>query len=279
MTTTNNFLFVNILRFLQKHRWLIAGAVLCLLVVFMLIRVVWRQAGDDRWDQVVAEGVIRVGMDPSYPPFEYVDGEGRLVGFDVDLAEEIGARLGLGITYRGIAYDGLYDSLATGQVDLLISGLVPAYAYEAKADFSVPYFNAGETLLVPLDSVINGMTDMDGYQLAVEYGSGGDVEAREWERRLSDLQIVRHDDPSSAIQSLLDGDVEGVLVDGISAREAIGRHPEIRLAEVVTDVLFAVATPPGSPQLLSEVNRVITSMLEDGTVDRLTEIWLSSELP
>ena len=236
-----------------------------------------RAEGDKIWRQAQSSGVLRVGMDVAYPPFEYLNEHNEIVGFDVDLSHEIGQRLGLEVALVNIPYDGLYDALVTGQVDVVISALVAADEFEARADFSQPYFNAGEHLIVPAGSPIREMRDLEGRTLAVEYGSGGDVEARRWQRRLSRLAVERYPDPDSALQAVIDGEADAALVDGISARLAVGQNPGLSVAGSVTEVLFAAAAPPESFALLERLNSALAEMRRDGTLDALTEKWFGPQ--
>jgi cystine transport system substrate-binding protein len=112
---------------------------------------------DDAWDRVCATGILRVGMDASFPPFETIAADGTLVGFDVDLAQELGQRLGPalsgaeGIEVQFVAnlpYDGLYDALAVDRVDVVISALVVNPARVADFAYSTSYFDAGQVLVV-----------------------------------------------------------------------------------------------------------------------------------
>lgn len=223
--------------------------------------------------------MLRVGMDAAYPPFENVNEQNQIVGFDVDLANEIGRRLGLEVELVNIPYDSLYDSLVTEQVDMLVSALIAAYEYEAKADYSIPYFNAGQHLVVPADAPIRAMDDLEGRTLAVEVGSGGDVEARKWERRLADLAVERYTDPDAALLAVLAGDADAALVDGISARLVAGAQPGLTVAAAVTDELFAIAVHPDSDDLLDNVNEALEDMFEDGTIDALIAAWFEGGEP
>lgn len=233
---------------------------------------------DDVWQRVQDTGMLRVGMDASYPPFEDLDENGQPVGFDVDFARAIGEEMGVEVAFTNIAYDGLYDALVAGQVDVLISALVPAYAVESKTNFSDPYFNVGEMLVVPVGSEIEEMGDLSGYTLAVEYGSGGDVEARLWERRLADLTILRRDDPTAALGAVLSGEADAALVDGISARLGVGGNPdELALRETLNDTLYAVAVREDSAVLLDEVNEAVEALFDDDTIAALTEKWFGTD--
>jgi ABC-type amino acid transport substrate-binding protein len=235
------------------------------------------QTEDRTWQQAQSSGMLRVGLDASYPPFEFEDESGALAGFDVDLAREIGQRLDLEVTFVNLAYDGLYDSLQTGLVDVLISALVPLQTVEHKADFSQPYFNNADYLVIPADSGISDMADLEGYAVAVEYGAGGDVEARAWQRRLSVLEIMRFPDPDSALQAVRDGSADAALVDGISARLGVGRYPDLALGAPVNESYFTVAVPDGSQEMLDQINRVIGAVTTDGTTEALIEKWFGPQ--
>src|SRR5262249_23672998 len=100
------------------------GAFLCLLLVglFFYDSRHAQPFNDGTWARVQKSGVLRVGMDASYPPFSDTPA-GAAIGLDVDVANEIGRRLGLHIQIENMGFDGLYDSLKTSQVDVLISAL------------------------------------------------------------------------------------------------------------------------------------------------------------
>lgn len=251
--------------------------ILIALVLLLFLPACRSKDEDHAWEQVQATGVVRVGMDAAYPPFEDVTDAGDIVGFDVDLAREIGRRLGVEVAFVNIPYDGLYDALVTGQVELLISALVAGWENEAKANFSVPYFNSGEHLVVLADSDLSAMDEMGGHILAVEYGSGGDVEARQWERRLANLTVNRYPDPGTALTAVLEGEADAALVDGISARLGAGQHPELTAKAQESDQLFAVAVGEDSLELLTQVNGALSAMLEDGTVGELINRWFGPQ--
>jgi len=251
--------------------------ILFALVLVLLLPACSPKDEDHAWEQVQATGVIRVGMDAAYPPFEDVNDAGDIVGFDVDLAREIGQRLGVNVEFVNIPYDGLYDALVTGQVELLVSALVAGWENEAKANFSIPYFNAGEYLVVPTTSELASMDEMTGHTLAVEYGSGGDVEARKWERRLANMTVARYSDPTAALTAVLDGEADAALVDGISARLGAGQHAELVARPQESDQLFAVAVGEDSLELLTQINITLNDMLQDGTVGALIDKWFGSQ--
>ncbi|NDJ54521.1 MAG: amino acid ABC transporter substrate-binding protein [Chloroflexi bacterium] len=236
------------------------------------------QPEDATWTSVQNSGVLRVGMDAAYPPFEVINAEsGAFEGFDVDLALEIGERLGLEIAFTNISFDGLYDALLTNQVDVVISALPVLDDVQGRALFTLPYFNNGDRLVMPVGADFVTMSDLEGRTLAVELGSGGDVEGRLWERRLRDLNIYRYNTPAEALQAVAEGQADAALVDAISARLGVGQNPDLALGEHVNEILFAGAVHPNSRRLKAQLDAVLNEMLRDGTVDALLERWFGPQ--
>jgi ABC-type amino acid transport substrate-binding protein len=263
---------------LSSRHYAIGGAAAVLIIaVFVVVRAILGGGEDRALELIQDSGVLRVGMDASYPPFEALDADNQIIGFDVDVANELGKRLDVEVVFVNIAYDGLYDALLTEQVDILISGLVAAPEFQGKANFSVPYFNMGEYLVVRRDSTLRQMEDTSGLTLAVEIGSGGDVEARKWQRRLGDLHILRQPDSGAALNAVLNGEADGAIVDGVTARLAIGQHPDLMLAENVVETLIAAGVHPESGALKGQVDDAMQSMLDDGTISELIDKWFGPQ--
>ena len=181
------------------------------------------------------------------------------------------------MTYINVAYDGLYDALLTGQVDILISALVVTPEFEGRAHFSIPYFNAGEYLVVRANSSLASMEEMGGRTLAVEYGSQGDIEARKWQRRLSEMTVIRDPDPTAALMAVVSSEADAALVDGITARLGVGQHEELALGENVVETLIAAGVHPDSPTLKAQIDTYLADMLEDGTISTLIDKWFGPQ--
>ncbi len=234
----------------------------------------------DRLDRILKTGVLRVGMDASYPPFEYVDGEGNLVGLDVDLGRELAARLGVQARFvANLSYDGLYDALTADLVDVVISALYVDPMRMADFAYSHSYFNAGQVLVVRVGTAdIAAMGDLAGRTLAVEWGSEGDVVARQWARRLVGLTVLPCPTAEEALARVASGEADAAVVDHLSALQTIGQGAPLRTAgDMLTDEPYAIAVRREDGALLRAVNGVLTAMEEDGTLPRLRRKWLGGE--
>ncbi|HHS97461.1 MAG TPA: amino acid ABC transporter substrate-binding protein [Chloroflexi bacterium] len=250
---------------------------LSLLLAFCLLLLAACRPAPDALERVLESGVLRVGMDASFPPFEYIDGEGNLVGFDVDLAREIAARLGVEVQFAAnLPYDGLYDSLTAGQVDVIISALYVDPTRTADFAYSAPYFDAGQVLVVAEGTEgIEEMSDLDGKTLAVEFGSAGDVEARAWERRLTSLTILPCQTPDEALGKVASGEADAALVDHLSALMTPVEGLRIVGQPVISEP-YAVAARREDRRLLEAIDEILTAMRDDGTLGRLKARWFTA---
>jgi polar amino acid transport system substrate-binding protein len=235
---------------------------------------------DPTWEHVQETQVLRVGMDASSPPFEAIAADGSLVGLDVDLAREISRRLSVEPRFvANLPYDGLYDALTAGRVDVVISALVVNPARTADFAYSRPYFDAGHVLVVRQgEQTIHSVGDLGNRGLAVVLGTPGDREARERARRSGDLVVVQYPTPAQALDAVRAGETDAALVDHVSALQKIGAGPPLSIVrEPVVEIPYAVALRDDSQRLLRAINSALTAMEDDGTLDRLVTEWLKDE--
>lgn len=231
---------------------------------------------DHTWAVIQQTGVLRVGMDASYPPFEEVDETtGELRGYDVDLAREIGRRLDLEVQLVNIGFDGLYDALIAKKVDTVISALPYDPLRTQDVFYTVSYFNAGLVLVVGEgETEIESVDDLSGRTLGVEWGSDSDAQGRRLVKRLDGLTLHSYPTPLDTLWGLKNGEVEAVLVDAVSVYHFIKYEGTVKIVgEPVTDESYVIAVGPTSTELLSALNATLLALRDDGTLIRLRDEW------
>ncbi|MCA9958694.1 MAG: amino acid ABC transporter substrate-binding protein [Anaerolineales bacterium] len=232
---------------------------------------------DSSWQRVQATGILKVGLDPTYPPFELADGQ-PLAGLDVDLAEALAADLGVRAEFVYFGYDGLYDALLTEQVDVLISALVIAPERMEDFAYSEPYFNAGEILIVQQgESDVTEMADLHGRILAVELGAQGHVEALQWAQQLPDLTVQPFNSADEALTAVISDTADATLIDSISGRLFLHQNPEAGLTwlpDPVTVEPYAIVVRRDDQSLLEQLDASLKRLQASGELATITEKWL-----
>ena len=169
------------LRTLPPRPRLIVGLAMLAVLAIVTAAAAWRllRPPDETWARLQEGGPLRVAIDPSFPPFDALDDNGNLTGFDVDLGRELGQRLATPMEFRAIAFDGLVDAVIAGKVDVVISAFPLDPRLTRDVRFSRPYFEAGLVLVSPTGSDVRVAEDLVGRTVAVEWGSLSDAWARE----------------------------------------------------------------------------------------------------
>ena len=227
-------------------------------------------------DRIQADGVMRVGLDPTFPPFE--NGDGGLHGIDVDLARAIGREMGVEIEFVLFGYDGLYDALLIDRCDILISALIIDDTKTKEFAYSDPYFNAGQFIVThESNRSINRLTDLEGQKVAVETGSAGHVEAISAQNRVRNLTILTYPTPDDAMWPVLQQELPAALIDQVNARLYIQTHPSLSLVEEpLTVEPYAVVTRKDDDSLLNEINLVLENLQSTGEIDQIIGQWIGS---
>jgi ABC-type amino acid transport substrate-binding protein len=238
-----------------------------------LLRLFTRQ--DQTWHAMQSAGVWRVGMDPSFPPFQYLDDDGAVVGYDVDLARRMAEQWGLELEIVPLGYDSLLDALQAGRIDSVVSAL--PYDPRGTRDFafSPPYFEAGIRLAVRADSPITDTEYLGSAHLAVEWGSMGDMVGRRLRREDESIEIVPFETPGEAIEGLLnDSSLDGLLIDNVSLRQAQGQGAAlVAVGEALEGNAYVIAAPLRATTLQAQIVETLQTLEREGEFIRLEERW------
>lgn len=257
-------------------RWSAAAAALGLLLLtyFALSKTGLFAPKDNTWQTMQESQRWRVGMDPSFPPFEQLDASGALEGFDVELARAIAHEWGMKVEIAAIGFDGLLDAMMAGKVDSVISALPFDSRLTKDVRYSAPYFEAGIHLVVLDDSTILHQDALAQRSVAVEWGSGGDAMARRLQG--DGVALVRrpYPSPEEALEALVTGAADALLLDGVALFLAQGAGVPIRaIGPALESEPYVIAMPLEASILQAQLDQALQSLRQDGTFDALMNRW------
>jgi len=276
--------------------WCIAG-LLALILLWMIApqgQLDWLFLREDRtWQAMQARGTWRVGLDPSFPPFESLDGNGRPVGYDIDLARQIAQIWDLELVVVTLGYDSLLDALHVGKIDSVISALPYDSRLTKDYKFSKNYFEAGLRLAVhnkvqwpaPASWDDQGIAELlSDRAIVVEWGSMGDMVGRKFQRLEPTIQIISVETPQEAIDVLNQqhsrtGDpVDALLIDNVTLRQAQGKGSQIQaIGPAIESNPYVIAMPLQANILHSQVEETVRYLQENGTLQSIEEQWFGAK--
>ena len=220
------------------------------------------------------QGKITVASTIAYPPFEFSP-KGRPKGFDIDLMNEIARRAGFEVRYENVQFDSILRGLDADLFDASISAMSITAEREKQLDFSDPYFNADQALLVESDSKIKAIDDLSEATVGVQAGSTGQLKGEDLYDDGQVGEVRPYRTIGEAFSDLRAGKIDGVIYD-LSAvhRKVTENEGKIRYVDSIpTGEQYGIAFPKDSV-LVEPVNQALAEMKEDGTYEKLYKKWI-----
>ena len=222
--------------------------------------------------------VLKVAINPAFPPFEMKAADGSLTGFDVELINAIGGAAGFIIDFDEMAFDDVIRSIYGNRADVAISAITINRDRAERFSFSRPYFKSGLAIVVPADNAdITSLQSLQGKRIAVQRDTTSDAQARS----VSNAKIRRSASAPEALQALANGEVDAVINDAPVTAYAInsGVISGVKIvAPSLTEEFYGIATPKNSPNL-EKINAGLTTILNNGTYARIYKKWFATEPP
>lgn len=221
----------------------------------------------------IEEGKLTVGSCLDYPPFESVKG-GVETGFDIDISEEIASRLGLEVVWVKADFDTIFTALAGDQFDMVAAASTITDEREQVVDFSVPYYNALQSLTVNTQETPDiTSTDQlgDGDVVGVQKGTTGKIWAEE-NLVPQGVELKTFTASPDSFRDLEAGNVVGVINDATASVEIVKDLPALEVVQQIdTNEHYGLAFSPSNPDLRDAVNFVFAQMVADGTYATIYE--------
>ena len=223
---------------------------------------------------LLSEGTLTVGSDIPYPPFEQGNAP-DYEGFDIDLINAVAEEMGLETEIVDAPFDVILQG-GQGRFDLSIAATTITPARENRVDFSDPYFEAEQSLLVQAGGDVASIDDITADSVVgAQDGTTGETYAEE----NTDAEVRPFPEIDDAYNALASGQVDAVLNDLPSTKAAVEDNPDLEVAETFsTDELYGIVLPQGS-SLVDPVNEALQTVKDNGTLADIYSEWFDEELP
>lgn len=235
-------------------------------------------SGCAKKDETKDENVLRVGMEGTYAPYTYHDDNGDLTGYEVDVANAIGEKLGMKVEFVETKWDAMFEALDAGNFDVVMNQVTINDERKEVYDFSTPYIYSKPVLIVTADNTdIKGFDDVKGKRAAEGLTSNFNQIAQDY-----GATIVGQDEFALAMQCLISGEADCVINDELTYSywsTVKGDTESTKIVAETDDVSeSAVCLKKGNDELLDKINGAIEELLAEGTISEISQKYFSSDI-
>ncbi len=230
----------------------------------------------DELETLKEKGTIRIAMSGAYPPFNFVNDENQVVGFDPAIGTEIAKRMGLKAEIVTTAWDGIIGGLLANKYDAIVGSMTITAERDKVVDFVGPYYSDKRAIFTKPGSGITSLKDLEGKKVGLTLGETHEDWAREKGYNVSTYKGL-----PELLLELENGRVDAIVNDSIAAILAMtekGQKFEM-FADPTTEPFGAgIAIREGNPELAAAMQKALDSIMEDGTYLKLAEKWIGADI-
>jgi|WetSurMetagenome_2_1015567.scaffolds.fasta_scaffold220278_2 polar amino acid transport system substrate-binding protein len=224
----------------------------------------------------LTDGVLKIGTEIGYPPFEYYAEDGKTPGgFDIEMGTEIAKRLGCKVEFVDTAWDGILAGLDTEKYDCIMSAMTITPERQANYDFSCPYIGNGQSIVLLKTSKLQIKTpsDLAGLKVAYQAETTSDIFMKKQAANGLKYQPEEYDKVLNAFDDLRLGRADAVCADVLVSIDYINKpdSPFVIVWKGIPDEFFGVSLKKGNAALQTAITKSIKDMFADGTMEKISQ--------
>lgn len=221
-----------------------------------------------------SDNKLHFSTSAEYPPFEYND-HGEIKGFDIELAQLIAKELGKEAVFDNMQFSTVLAAVTSGQDDVAISTITVTDERKNNVDFTDPYYFEGMATVYLVNQPLTKPSQLNGKKIAVQLGTVMELWLRE---HYPSVKVIAFDNNPQAVEALLAGHVDAVLIDGFQGSVFSKKHSGISYSIIANaNKGYALALKKGSP-LTAKINLVLQKLKASGALKKLEDKWLEMDL-
>ncbi len=218
-------------------------------------------------------GTLTMMTATGFPPYEYIGEDGKPAGIDIDLAQLVADHLGVKLEVLDMDFNLLVDSLKSGKGQMIAAGMSITEERAAQIDFSVPYAQDGQCLMVPVGSTVSTVEDLEGLTVVVQEATTGHILATE----TLGLEPLAFKNAVDCASTIMGGRADAAILDRTTILTLVSGNPdELMLAgEPLTEEEYVLGIAKGNEDFQAIVNEVLQAAIDNGTLDELMQKHLA----
>jgi polar amino acid transport system substrate-binding protein len=231
----------------------------------------------DDLSKVLQTKEIRMAMSGQYPPFNFVDENNKLTGFDVEIGQEVARRIGIKATPLTTAWDGIIAGLLANKFELICGSMAITEDRLKSIDFSDPYYRSGAQVFVKKGSTIQSPKDLEGKKVGVTLGTTFEKWIRE---NISNVDVRTYKGDPDIVLEVSSGRLDAMITDKIVGALAIkDKGAPLQLAgDLLYEEKMGIAMRQNNPELKKAINSALDDMKKDGTYNKISIKWLGLDV-
>ena len=229
----------------------------------------------------VEAGTLHMATNAAFPPYEMTNDNGGFEGIDIEIAEKIAAKLGLELVVDDMDFSSVLTAVQGGKADIAMAGLTVTPDREKNVDFTDSYATGVQVVIVPEDSDIKTVDDLaNDKMIGTQEGTPGYIYCSDTPENggYGEDHVIAYTNGATAIQALLAGKVNAVVIDSQPAKEFVAANKGLKIldTEYVKED-YAIGVSKDNPELLEAVNNALKELIEDGTVQEILDKYIKAE--
>ncbi len=218
---------------------------------------------------------LTMGTNAAFPPYEFVDDEGAIVGIDAEIAQAVAEKLGMELEIKDMEFDSLIPAVQEGSVDIVLAGMTVTDERKESVDFTDSYATGIQVIIVKEDSEIASVEDLEGKMIGVQSGTTGDIYCTD---DYGQENVKQYNNGALAVAALTNDQVDCVIIDNEPAKNFVAANEGLKILETeyVTED-YAAAISKDNSELLEKVNTSMAELKADGTIAKIIEKYIPAE--
>ena len=229
----------------------------------------------------VTPGKLTMSTNASFPPYEMVADDGSFEGIDIEVAGAIAEKLGLELQVDDMGFDAALQAAQTGKSDMVMAGVTVTEERQAVMDFSNSYANGVQVVIVKEGSPIQTVDDLaNANMIGCQMGTTGYTFCSDTPENggFGEDHVTPYDDGAAAVQALMNGQIDAVVIDNKPAQEYVAANPGLKILDGdFTNEDYAIGVAKGNTALLDAVNGALKELMEDGTIQSIIDKYIPAD--